>query len=144
MYYDHSRPYSEPARTLYDAFLAETKLRSSRTSDEWVRLEPIAVYNAAIRYAADFGLRSPTMAEVLAAERSARGSADYGFKWAFALAEKMLPVPVNGKPTLDEQMGMAWWNSLSDADRMKWATEAGTGVVADAWSLFRETARLSR
>lgn len=39
--------------------------------------------------------------------------------------------------TADEAMGMAWWNSLSEESRMKWARKAGTGVVADAWAAFK-------
>ncbi len=140
MTHDPFRPLREPARTLYDTFQAEAKLRKSRSLEDWVRLEPIAVWNAAIRYAAEFGLRSPTMEEVLAAERYARGSADYGSKWANVVAAKMLPPHGSPKPTPDEQMGMAWWNSLSDAERMAWAKKAGTGVVADAWNLFRREA----
>lgn len=40
-------------------------------------------------------------------------------------------------PTTDEAMGMAWWNSLSDEGRAKWAAKAGTGVAADAWAAFK-------
>lgn len=42
-------------------------------------------------------------------------------------------------PTADEALGMAWWNSLSDENRAKWAIKAGTGVAADAWAAFKAT-----
>ena len=44
-------------------------------------------------------------------------------------------------PTADEAMGMAWWNNLSEADRARWASKAGTGVVADAWAAFKASQR---
>lgn len=43
------------------------------------------------------------------------------------------------KPTPDEAMGMAWWNSLSEESRSAWAAKVGTGVVADAWAAFKGT-----
>jgi predicted nucleic acid-binding protein len=42
------------------------------------------------------------------------------------------------EPTADEAAGMLWWNGLSDAERARWAQRAGTGVVADAWALFKQ------
>lgn len=50
-----------------------------------------AFHRAACSFAADRGLHVPTMDEVVAAERYARGSADYGSKWALVLAEKITP-----------------------------------------------------
>jgi len=42
------------------------------------------------------------------------------------------------KPTPDEAMGIAWWNSLTEQDRAKWMQAAGnTGVVADVWAAFK-------
>jgi hypothetical protein len=37
----------------------------------------------------------------------------------------------------DDELGMAWWNGLSDRDRTKWARLAGTGRAKDAWELFK-------
>jgi len=45
------------------------------------------------------------------------------------------------KPTTDEAMGMAWWNSLSEDNRSAWAAKAGTGVVADAWAAFKSSVK---
>ena len=39
--------------------------------------------------------------------------------------------------TVDEAMGMAWWNSMSEQARSEWATKAGTGIAADAWEMFK-------
>jgi hypothetical protein len=44
------------------------------------------------------------------------------------------------KPTPDEQLGMAWWNNLTKAERAVWMSRAGhTGVAADAWAAFKAT-----
>jgi hypothetical protein len=37
----------------------------------------------------------------------------------------------------DDELGMAWWNGLSEAERAKWAKAAGTGRTKDAWELFK-------
>lgn len=43
------------------------------------------------------------------------------------------------KPTSDEAMGIAWWNSLDAQERMRWMEAAGnTGVAADAWAAFKK------
>ena len=75
---------------LYDAFQAEALHRKGRDVEEWIRLELEAVHRAACSYAADHGLKPPPMEEVAVAERIARGSADYGSKWAILVAEKMV------------------------------------------------------
>lgn len=41
------------------------------------------------------------------------------------------------KPTSDEAIGMAWWNSLTEETRAKWSAKTGTGVAADAWAVFK-------
>lgn len=89
--YDFFRPRAAPASVLYDAFQAEALHRKGRDVEEWIKLELEAVHRAACSYAAEHGLHPPTMEEVVAAERYARGSADYGSKWAVVLAEKMRP-----------------------------------------------------
>ncbi len=88
--YDFSRPRQAPASVLYDAFQAEALHRKGRDVEEWIRLELEAVHRAACSYAADHGLKPPPMEEVAVAERIARGSADYGSKWAILVAEKMV------------------------------------------------------
>jgi hypothetical protein len=38
----------------------------------------------------------------------------------------------------DDEIGMAWWNSLTEQARAEWSREAGnTGRVKDAWELFK-------
>jgi hypothetical protein len=37
----------------------------------------------------------------------------------------------------DDELGIAWWNGLSEAERAKWAKAAGTGRPKDAWELFK-------
>ena len=88
--YDFFRPRQAPASVLYDAFQAEALHRKGRDVEEWIRLELEAVHRAACSYAADHGLKPPPMEEVAVAERIARGSADYGSKWAILVAEKMV------------------------------------------------------
>lgn len=83
---DHWRPTSEPARTIYDALVAETLSRPSRSVDEWVEAERNAVWAASRDYAQKHGLDVPTIAAVLKAEQSACGHTDYCAKWAYGMA----------------------------------------------------------
>jgi hypothetical protein len=40
--------------------------------------------------------------------------------------------------TRDDQLGMAWWNSLTEQERAEWAAVAGnTGRPVDAWRAFK-------
>jgi hypothetical protein len=39
----------------------------------------------------------------------------------------------------DAELGMAWWNSLTERERAHWASLAGTGRVVDAWELFKKS-----
>ena len=40
-------------------------------------------------------------------------------------------------PTSDE-LGMAWWNGLTEQERRRWMREAGdTGRAMDAWYAFK-------
>jgi hypothetical protein len=40
--------------------------------------------------------------------------------------------------TADDEIGMIWWNRLSERERAEWSRAAGnTGVAADAWAAFR-------
>jgi len=41
--------------------------------------------------------------------------------------------------TADDELGIAWWNGLSD-ERAKWSHEAGnTGRAKDAWEAFKRS-----
>ena len=44
------------------------------------------------------------------------------------------------EPT-DDQIGMAWWNTLTDRQRAEWAAKAGTGRAKDAWELYKRSQR---
>lgn len=38
----------------------------------------------------------------------------------------------------DDEIGMAWWNSLTEQARAEWSRAAGnTGRVKDAWETFK-------
>lgn len=37
--------------------------------------------------------------------------------------------------TKDDELGMAWWNGLTERERAHWAALAGTGRVKDAWEM---------
>lgn len=41
------------------------------------------------------------------------------------------------KPTSDATLGMAWWNRLTERERLHWLLMAGSDVPADAWAVFR-------
>lgn len=89
--HDVFRPRMEPHRSIYDAFQAEAAKRKGRSFEEWSSAEISAVYRAALAASCDtkFKLKQPTMDMVRAAEIYARGSADYGLKWACELVRKM-------------------------------------------------------
>jgi hypothetical protein len=87
--HDPFRPRQQPAQLIYDAFQAEAAHRERRQLADCIRLELAAVHRAACEYASLHGLQRPSMEDVEAAERYARGSADYGAKWAYTLAHKM-------------------------------------------------------
>lgn len=40
-------------------------------------------------------------------------------------------------PTTDDELGMAWWNALTEQERARWAALAGTGRAKDAWEVFK-------
>ena len=90
---DIFRPRTEPARTLYDAFLAEAKHRAGRDFEEWHNAELNAVHDAARKYAEAHGTTAPTFEQVCAADAYASGSADYGSKWAYQVADIMQQTP---------------------------------------------------
>lgn len=37
---------------------------------------------------------------------------------------------------VSEHVGVSWWNSLSEADRLFWCRAAITAVPADAWAYY--------
>ena len=88
---DIFRPAREPARAIYDALMDEATMRKTRTVDEWIAAEELAVLNAATAVAEKYGLTVPTMEQVRSAERCARGSADYCAKWVTTLTNMMTP-----------------------------------------------------
>lgn len=41
----------------------------------------------------------------------------------------------------DAELGMTWWNRLTERERAEWMERAGnTGVAADAWEAFKRGA----
>lgn len=88
---DPFAPRHEPARSLYEAFQAEARLRKGRPLEVWIEAERHAVWRAACEYAQQHGWPEPALAQVESAERYAKGSADYGAKWAYTLERSMRP-----------------------------------------------------
>jgi hypothetical protein len=40
----------------------------------------------------------------------------------------------------DDELGMAWWNALTEQERARWSREAGnTGRAVDAWQAFKRS-----
>lgn len=91
---DVFRPRIEPHRSIYDAFQAEASKRRERPVEVWIKAEIDAVYQAALQAAQNpvYRLRPPTMEATIAAERYARGSADYALKWVCELVRSMQPI----------------------------------------------------
>jgi len=86
---DIFEPRQEPARSIYKAFQAEAEKRNERTLDEWMEAEKDAVHREAVFQAQRLGMQAPSMQQVADAERYARGSVDYGSKWAYGVVEPM-------------------------------------------------------
>lgn len=38
----------------------------------------------------------------------------------------------------DAEKGMAWWNTLSESDRLYWLELANSACPADAWEWFKQ------
>ena len=87
--YDPFRPSQEPARSIHDAFQLEARKRKGREAEVWIAAELEAVFEAARLAAGQHGLRPLSMEEIKSAERYARGSADYGAKWAYTVVDAM-------------------------------------------------------
>jgi hypothetical protein len=86
---DVFEPHHQPARSIYNALQSEQSKRKGRTVAEWTTAELNQVHFEAVRQAHEHGLRAPTLAEVMVAERCARGHIDYGAKWAYGVVESM-------------------------------------------------------
>jgi hypothetical protein len=43
------------------------------------------------------------------------------------------------KPTADEELGMKWWNALTEAQRGEWLRRANSATPADAWAAYRHS-----
>jgi hypothetical protein len=39
----------------------------------------------------------------------------------------------------DEMLGIVWWNSLTDKERLVWLIKAGSTIPAAAWAAYRRT-----
>ena len=86
---DFFKPISEPARSLYEAFQTEAGKRKRRSVKEWLAAEREEVLREAAYQAQKLGLRCPTMDEIVAAERDASGSTNYGAAWAYKVTNIM-------------------------------------------------------
>lgn len=86
---DMFRPTRDPSQSIYDAFVKEAAKRKEVPFSVWSVREIDAVHAAAAAAAEKMGLIVPTREQVEAAERYARGSADYGAKWAYRVTDRM-------------------------------------------------------
>jgi hypothetical protein len=90
---DIFKPHTEPASLIYEAFQTEAEKRNGREPEEWQRFEVLAVLEVAnkfVQYATSAGkYKLVTIEDVLKAQRSAYGHADYGAKWAYAVVVAM-------------------------------------------------------
>ncbi|KVK72765.1 hypothetical protein WJ47_16845 [Burkholderia ubonensis] len=87
--HDIFEPKREPACNIYNAFQTEATKRKGRSIEEWIAAERDAVFRESLRQAQKFGLRAPSMDEIVSAERYEMGSIDYGEKWAYGIVEAM-------------------------------------------------------
>ena len=104
---DIFQPRHEPARSIYEAFQVAARMRKGHTIAEWAATERDAVFHEAVSQAKKYGLRIPTMDDVVSAERSAMGHVDYGAKWAYRVTEAMQRpnVEFSGVPPTDATKG---------------------------------------
>ena len=84
------RPAAEPARSIFDRWYAESRLREDRSVEEWVQRERMVVEAAAKDAAARMGVLAPSREAIERAEVSAMGHVDYGAKWAIRVADLLL------------------------------------------------------
>ena len=51
--------------------------------------------------------------------------------------------PPQMEPGADDELGMAWWNALTEQERARWSTVAGkTGRPKDAWEAFKRSQQM--
>ena len=86
---DPFQPKTEPARSIYRAFVSEAKKRDGRSPEVWMAGEVDAVFQEAVRQARARGLRLISREEVAAAEACAMGSTDYAAKWVRGVVDAM-------------------------------------------------------
>lgn len=86
---DHFRPATEPAQSIYDAFVHASSTRHKKDMNDWLEHERAAVLQAATHSASIHRLRAPTLTDVESAELLARGHCDYGAQWARKIADVM-------------------------------------------------------
>src|SRR6266581_6545046 len=81
---------------------------------------------------------------LLEAERIARAEGWVGAAVAIAPGTAAIVPLIDGLAELlhraDGRLGLAWWNQLSQAERIGWMHAAGdTGVAADAWEVYKRS-----
>jgi len=81
------KPTQEPAKTLYEALVAEQLNRKGRSVAQWIEAERMVVFAKATELAQSSGQRPPTIEQIIVAENSACGHTDYAAKFAYSLAE---------------------------------------------------------
>ena len=73
---------------------------------------------------------SPSSNERVAPDADCNGS-------ACTILRQMRSEKANA-PLADAELGIAWWNHLTETERADWMKRAGnTGVAADAWTAFK-------
>lgn len=93
--YNIFRPYTEPARRLYDTFHKEAAFRKDRTHEQWMAAEQAAVLQEALTYLKETDpeekIPRPTSEDVRKAELTAAGHSGYSLKFACAVARLITP-----------------------------------------------------
>jgi hypothetical protein len=63
-------------------------------------------------------------------------------RWARGGPQDMTPQE-KADDDKDDEMGMLWWNALTENERAKWSQAAGnTGRAKDAWEAFKRAGKL--
>lgn len=93
-------PTTEPAKSLYLALIKEMDLRKTRGGFAWIDAERAAIFNCGVDLAQKLNLRAPTLEEVTRAENCACGHTDYAAKFAYGVAEFMVPRATQSGPFL--------------------------------------------
>jgi hypothetical protein len=82
----------EPTGRTYSASREDLAKRNCRDKEERVAAESTARHDACAKAAATYGLPAPLLEQVVAAERCARGSSDYGAKALYPRARAPVAV----------------------------------------------------